>query len=162
VKFNNRCHGWLSIWDLHCGTVSLILDHSFWQTSAWPTITAAFRMWSYLACQRTAWKRRSGRPSLTWLRTGENLGPASAYRRAQKRSSLRSLVDTATLLTRPGWWWWWWWWWWCWRFILTNRIKENYLSSPSGLVMDMIDGCRMEYNWQTVRQGSLVWRDDWS
>jgi len=68
-----------------------------------------------MACQKN-WKRRPGCPRLTWLRTvGKvvtpfNLSLASTYQLAQNRSSWRSLVQTATSLTRPGWWWCWWWW----------------------------------------------------
>ena len=49
------------------------------------------------------WKRRSGRPSHTWLRAVEadlgqqNIGLASAWRKAAIRDDWRRIVDTATL-----------------------------------------------------------------
>jgi len=49
------------------------------------------------------WKRPSGRPSHTWLRAMEadlgqqNIGLASAWRKAAIRDDWRRIVDTATL-----------------------------------------------------------------
>ena len=49
------------------------------------------------------WQRPSGRPSLTWLRAVEadlgqqNIGLASAWRKAAIREDWRCIVDTATL-----------------------------------------------------------------
>ena len=49
------------------------------------------------------WKRPLGRPSHTWLRAVEadlgqqNIGPASAWRKAAIRDDWRRIVDTATL-----------------------------------------------------------------
>jgi len=49
------------------------------------------------------WKRPSGRPSYTWLRAVEadlgqqNIGLASAWKKAAIRDDWRRIVDTATL-----------------------------------------------------------------
>jgi len=54
---------------------------------------------------RDDWRRRIGRPRISWLRTVEadlrpmNLGLATSKRRAQDRSALRKLVKTATSMT---------------------------------------------------------------
>ena len=56
-------------------------------------------------------KRRPGRPRHTWLRTVEedlrqfNLGLASGFRKAQKRTAWRTLTETATSPTSSDWWW---------------------------------------------------------
>jgi len=61
------------------------------------------------------WKRRLGRPRHTWLRTVEadlrpfNLSLASGIKKAQDRTTWRTLTGTATSSTSPEWWWWWWW-----------------------------------------------------
>ena len=53
------------------------------------------------------WKRRPGRPRHTWLRTVEadlrpfNLGLASGFKKAQDRTTWRTLTGTATSLTSP-------------------------------------------------------------
>ena len=54
------------------------------------------------------WRRRSGRPRHTWLRTVEedlrqfNLGLASGLRRAQNRTAWRTLTGTATSPNRQA------------------------------------------------------------
>ena len=56
------------------------------------------------------WRRRPGRPRHTWLRTVEedlrqfNLGLASELRRAQNRTTWRTLTGIATSPTSSDWW----------------------------------------------------------
>ena len=55
------------------------------------------------------WKRHLGRPRHTWLRTVEadlhpfNLGLASGFKKAQDRTTWRTLTRTAMSLTSPEW-----------------------------------------------------------
>jgi len=74
-------------------------------------ITMHHKYWCGYACISPAprnWRRRSGRPRHTWLRTVEedlrqfNLGLASGLRRAQNRTAWRTLTGTATSPNRQA------------------------------------------------------------